>query len=165
MFEPAVIMTSPPARRYSLRARDRALLSRIIGLPLPARIGDTVGGTEGSTVGSIACLGPDEYYARLSGDIDLEPAQGQPVSIVDISDRAVGFTIEGAGALDLLSSGCPLDLARFAVGRTTRTLFETVEIIITREADRRWHVDVWRSFAPWLRAALDQANLPGAPQP
>jgi sarcosine oxidase, subunit gamma len=79
------------------------------------------------------------------------------VSIVDVSDRAVGIIIEGAGARTVLSSGCPLDLERFAVGRTTRTIYETVEIILYRETDTRWHVDVWRSFAPWLWAALAKA--------
>jgi sarcosine oxidase subunit gamma len=50
----------------------------------------------------------------------------------------------------VLSSGCPLDLAKMGVGRATRTVFETVEILVWREAEDRWHVEVWRSFATWL---------------
>jgi sarcosine oxidase, subunit gamma len=145
-----VTMTyAPPMRRFSLRARDPALLASIIGLPLPTRIGETEG--------NIACLGPDEYYARLPHDADLPRGAGQAVSIVDVSDRAVGIIVEGAGARTVLSSGCPLDLEHFAVGRTTRTIYETVEIILYRETDTRWHIDVWRSFAPWLWAALAKA--------
>jgi sarcosine oxidase subunit gamma len=53
-----------------------------------------------------------------------------------------------------LASGCPLDLERFAVGRATRTVFETVEVIVWREAADRFRVFVWRSFAPWLWHAL-----------
>jgi sarcosine oxidase, subunit gamma len=136
-------------RRFSLRARDPALLSSIIGLPLPTRIG--------ATEGAIACLGPDEYYVRLPNGADLPRGAGQPISIVDVSHRAIGFVVEGEGALMILSSGCPLDLARFAIGRTTRTLFETVEIIITREGETSWHIDVWRSFAPWLWGAMRAA--------
>jgi sarcosine oxidase subunit gamma len=138
-----------PMRRYALRARDPAMLAAIIGRALPAKIGETEGG--------IACLGPDEFYARLPADALLPDGAGQPVSVVDISARAVGIALEGARAIDVLTAGCPLDLARFAIGRTTRTIFETVEIIVTREAEARWHVDVWRSFAPWLWAALSAA--------
>jgi sarcosine oxidase, subunit gamma len=149
LFPDVAISHAPAMQRYSLRARDAAVLAAIIARPLPARIGTTDGG--------IACIGPDEYYARLAAGTPLPRGEGQPVSIVDISDRAVGFTIEGNGALAVLSTGCPLDLSRFAVGRTTRTIFETVEIIVTRERETCWHIDVWRSFAPWLWLALEAA--------
>jgi sarcosine oxidase subunit gamma len=118
-------------------------------MAFPARIGETTGG--------IACLGPDEYYARLPVDTILPDGAGQPVSIVDISARAVGIVLEGERAIDVLAAGCPLDLVKWPIGRTSRTIFETVEIIITREAEARWHVEVWRSFAPWLWAAFSAA--------
>ena len=143
------ISAAVPTRRYSLRARDPAMLAAVIGHPLPARIGETEG--------SIACLGPDEYYARLPVDTVLADGTGKPMSIVDISARAVGIALDGERAVDVLAAGCPLDLARFAVGRTTRTVFETVEIIVARETETRWHVEVWRSFAPWLWRALATA--------
>ena len=143
------ISAAVPTRRYSLRARDPAMLAAVIGHSLPARIGETEGG--------IACLGPDEYYARLPVDTVLSDGAGQPMSIVDVSARAVGIAIDGERAVDVLAAGCPLDLARFAVGRTTRTIFETVEIIVARETETRWHVEVWRSFAPWLWRAFATA--------
>ena len=143
------ISVAGPMHRYALRARDPALLAAVIGRALPDRIGETKAG--------IACLGPDEFYAQLpEGEVLLDGA-GQPVSIVDISARATGFVIEGERAVDVIAAGCPLDLARFDIGRTTRTIFETVEIIVTREAEMRWHVEVWRSFAPWLGLALAAA--------
>lgn len=147
VLDGVTIRLAPPARRYSLRARDPALLAGVIGMPLPERIGGTVGG--------IACLGPDEFYARL--DAELPRGESQPVAIVDISQRAIGIAVEGPRALAMLSAGCPLDLAGFSVGRTTRTIFETVEVIIGRETDTTWHVEVWRSFAPWLWQALTAA--------
>ena len=128
--------------RYSMRARDPAVLTQVLGRSLPARIGETEDG--------IICLGPDEWYAILPGNCDLPRGDGLPVSVVDVSSRALGFVLEGPGALAVLSSGCPLDLARMAPGRATRTVFETVEIVIWRESETRWHVEVWRSFAPWL---------------
>lgn len=149
MSDGVTIAWAAPMRRYSLRARDVAVLGALIDRPLPARIGATEGG--------IARLGPDEFYARLPLDIVLPDGEGQPVSIVDISARAVGIVIEGERAVDVLAAGCPLDLARWPVGRTSRTIFETVEIIVSRESETRWHVEVWRSFAPWLWAALAAA--------
>ena len=143
------ISAAAPMRRYALRARDPAALASVTGMALPARIGETAGG--------IAFLGPDEYYARLPVDTILPDGAGQPVSIVDISARAVGIVLEGERAIDVLAAGCPLDLVKWPIGRTSRTIFETVEIIITREAEARWHVEVWRSFAPWLWAAFSAA--------
>lgn len=128
--------------RYSLRAHDPAVLAEVLGCDLPTRIGDTSAG--------IACLGPDEWYAVLPDNFDLARGEGLPVSVVDVSSRALGFVLEGPGALAVLSSGCPLDLARLDVDRATRTLFETVEIVVWRESEDRWHVEVWRSFATWL---------------
>ena len=153
-FEPGAVVAlagitlsiDGPLRRYSLRARDPALLAAIIGLPVPTKIG--------ATQGAIACLGPDEFYARLPIEIELPDGRGHPVSIVDVSARAVGILVEGDRAIEVLSAGCPLELTNFDVGRTTRTIFETVEIIVSHETETRWHVDVWRSFAPWLWQAL-----------
>jgi len=56
----------------------------------------------------------------------------------------------GPGAVAALMRGCPLDLGQFTPGRATRTLFETVEIQIWMLAPDAFHVEVWRSFAPWL---------------
>jgi sarcosine oxidase, subunit gamma len=132
--------------RYSMRARDPAVLEGVLGHDVPKRIGDTSDG--------IICLGPDEWYVILPDNFDLPRGEGLAVSVVDVSSRAVGFVLEGPGALAVLASGCPLDLARIAPGRATRTLFETVEIVIWRESETRWHIEVWRSFAPWLWHAL-----------
>ena len=53
-----------------------------------------------------------------------------------------------------MMSGCPLDLERMAVGRGARTIFETVEIVVMKRGAEKFHIEVWRSFAPWLWAAL-----------
>jgi sarcosine oxidase subunit gamma len=143
------LSAAAPMRRYAMRARDPALLATVIGCALPAKIGETVAG--------IARLGPDEYHARLPVDTILVDGAGQSLSIVDVSARAFGIVLEGARATEVLSAGCPLDLALWPVGRTSRTIFETVEIIVAREAETRWHVEVWRSFAPWLWAAFSAA--------
>ncbi len=143
------VAMAPAMSRTVLRAHDAALLSSIIARPLPAQIGDVAGG--------IACLGPDEWLALLPAGTVLESGAGQPVSVVDVSSRAVGIVVEGPGAAALVATGCPLDIERMAVGRATRTVFETVEIVLWRKAEHTFHIEVWRSFAPWLGAALVSA--------
>ncbi|OYU35360.1 sarcosine oxidase subunit gamma family protein [Novosphingobium sp. PASSN1] len=128
--------------RYSMRARDPKVLEGVLGREVPKKIGDTDAG--------IACLGPDEWYVVLPDNFDLARGEGLPVSVVDVSSRALGLVLDGPRALAVLSSGCPLDLANMGVGRATRTVFETVEVVIWREAEDRWHVEVWCSFATWL---------------
>jgi sarcosine oxidase subunit gamma len=74
-----------------------------------------------------------------------------------VSERSVCLIVEGARAAEVIAAGCPLDLDRFALGRATRTVFETAEIILLRTGEDRFEVEVWRSFAPWLRTALETA--------
>jgi sarcosine oxidase subunit gamma len=143
------IRLAPPMARYSLRARQAQALETVLQVKLPKKIGATEGG--------IACLGPDEWLMRVAAGTTLPAGKGLPIAITDVSERALCFIIEGPRAAEILMSGCPLDLDHFAVGRATRTIFETVEIILIREAEYRFHVEVWRSFAPWLWTALTKA--------
>lgn len=140
------ISLAPPMARYSLRARQAQALETLLGVKVPNKIGATEGG--------MACLGPDEWLLRTPIGTNLPNGAGLPVAITDISERSICLAIEGPGAAHLLMAGCPLDLDRFAVGRATRTIFETVEITIIREGDSRFQVEVWRSFADWLWTAL-----------
>ncbi len=58
-----------------------------------------------------------------------------------------------------LSAGCPLDLrvSAFPVGMATRTIFDKAEIVLWRREERAFRVEVWRSFAAYLVAALTEA--------
>lgn len=140
----------PIGSRWSLRARSPEALSAVIGLPVPARIGQSEG--------RVACLGPDEWIADLPAGTQLPDGAGQPVSVVNVSARGVVIRVEGARAAQMIASGCPLDLDRMPVGRVTRTVFETVEVILWREQDEIFRVFAWRSFAPWLWNALKSAE-------
>lgn len=135
--------------RYSLRARDAAVLAGVIGRELPAKIG--------TTVGPIACLGPDEWLLRLPVGETVATGEGQPVSVVDISERSVGYVLEGPRAIEVIEAGCPRDVRKLAVGAAVRTVWEGVEILLFREAEQRYVVEVWRSFAPWLELAFRTA--------
>ena len=138
-----------PMTRYSLRARQAQTLETVLKVKVPKKIGTTEGG--------IACLGPDEWLMRAPVGTILSISEGLPVAVVDVSERAICLVVEGARAAEVLMSGCPLDLDNFPVGKATRTIYETVEIILIREAEDRFHVEVWRSFASWLWTALTNA--------
>ena len=150
VFAGGTMVLEPAVKRYSLRGAA-ADLQVFVPLLLPTRIGDISDGAAGLAV----MLGPDEWL--LIGELPAG-GQGQPVSMTEITERQIGLVIEGPRAAELLMSGCPLDLARMAAGRGTRTIYETVEITLLKLSDTRFHVEVWRSFAPWLWAALAQAG-------
>ena len=145
-FPGVSIEPGAPLARYSLRGRDPKALAKAVGHKVPTKIGESEGG--------MLCLGPDEWLLRLPEGATVSMDEGLPLSVVDISERAISLVLEGPRAIDVLSSGCPRDLAKFAVGYGSRTIYETVEIVLIREAEDRWVVDVWRSFAPWLHEAL-----------
>jgi sarcosine oxidase subunit gamma len=152
----------PPAARYSLRVgpADRAAVAEAIGVALPERIG--VRAVAGAR--SALCLGPDEWLieapaadaAGLAAAL-ADAAARLPLSAVEVSDREITYRLEGPGVLDLLATGCPRDLARMPIGDGTRTVFDTAQVVLTREAEDRFHLTVWRSFAPHVRALLDIA--------
>ncbi len=141
------------ANRCSLRG-TAANVQALVPVELPTRIGDVSDSGEGLAV----MLGPDEWLliGAVAGD-----SAGQTVSITEITERQIGLAIEGPRAAELLMSGCPLDLDRMAAGRGTRTIYETVEIVVIKRSDSCFHVEVWRSFAPWLWEALESVALAG----
>ena len=149
----------PPAPgRLSLRARKPALpaLGAALGLALPERIGRRAAADGVEAL----CLGPDEWTL-------LAPAEGvaallaagagvdQPHSLVDISGREVTLRIEGPRATDLLTLGCPRDIAAIPVGEGRRTVFDGVTVVLWRDGETSFRMDVWNSFAPHLGRLLD----------
>jgi sarcosine oxidase, subunit gamma len=132
--------------RFSLRTRAPQ--------GLPTKIGTTQNIGEGSAL----CLGPDEWMLLLP-DGSMPPVIAGLSSITDISHRSVGLHLSGAWAARLIQSGCPLDLSLpyFPVGKAVRTVYDSVEIILWRKDKDMFHIEVWRSFAPYLWSALTQA--------
>ncbi len=143
------IYLAPPMARYSLRARQAQALETLLGVKVPKIIGAMEAG--------ISCLGPDEWLLRAEAGSAIASGAGLPVAITDISERSVCFVVEGPAAARLLMTGCPLDFDQFSAGKATRTIFETVEIIVIREAEERFHIEVWCSFSNWLWTALTLA--------
>lgn len=156
----AARVSVPPARaRLSLRARGNAApLGAALGLALPDRIGRR------AAAGSVEAirLGPDEWTlrspvedaARLIAACEALAA-AHPHSMVDVSGREVTLLVEGPKAAELLTLGCPRDIATIQLGEGRRTLFDGATVVLWRDADDRFRVDVWNSFAGHIAQLLE----------
>lgn len=149
---PLNISHAADAARFSLRIDPKRLdsVSTAFGLSLPASSGGMVA-LGGRTA---VCLGPDEWYLMAP------PAEGEAIersfgrlyatiahSLVDVGHREVGIELEGARTALALQSAVAFDVESMPVGSGCRTLFDKVQIILLREAESRFRIEVWRSFA------------------
>ena len=145
--------------RLSLRARaGLEALGHALGLALPDRIGRRAAP---GTVEAIR-LGPDEWTilapaGAVAGLCDACAAiYGEhPHSLVDISGREVTLSIEGPGAAELLTLGCPRDIATIPPGEGRRTVFDGASVVLWRDGDNRFRMDVWNSFADHVAHLLE----------
>ncbi len=145
--------------RLSLRARAGiAALGKALGLTLPDRIGLRAAS---GTVEAIR-LGPDEWTILAPADAvaGLVAACGaiygeHPHSLVDISGREVTLLIDGPRAAELLTLGCPRDIAAIPDGEGRRTLFDGATVVLWRDARDRFRMDVWNSFADHVAQLLE----------
>ncbi len=159
-FDRVRIEELAPTARFSLRVRatHAAALSEALGLDLPARVGRTAQ-AQGRTA---LCLGPDEWLicapeeAREAIVAQAAEAYGAaPHSLAEISDREISYEITGPAAQELISIACPRDLDLLAPGQAIRTVFDTAQVVLWRDSEDAFRLDVWRSFAPHVRALLD----------
>jgi sarcosine oxidase subunit gamma len=165
------IDASGPASRFVLRGPSGAAgaVLEVLGLSSPGENnratsqGTSQEGTsqEGTSQGAWSALrlGPDEWLLIGPDGEGLPVLEPGPCSLVDVSHRNVGLTVSGALATEVLSSGVMLDLdiETFPVDMATRTLFTKAEIVLWRRAPDLFHIEVWRSFAVYLRALLAEA--------
>ena len=160
---------APPASRFILRGSEavRVACGMAFGADLPSQFGRA-----SETRGRAALwLGPDEWLliadadAAAIGEVLESVLDGTAHSLVDVSHRQAGLTASGPAAARILNAGCPLDLDphAFPVGFATRTVFDKAEVVLWRRAEAAFHIEVWRSFAPYLAASLAEAAR-GAPE-
>ncbi len=148
-----------PQARFSLRARgDLAPLNAALGLSLPDRIGARAASGE---IGVLR-LGPDEWtIVAPMAEINRLIAAcagvyvSHPHSLVDISGREVTLLIEGPRAAELLTLGCARDIETIAVGEGRRTIFDGVTVVLWRDAENRFRMDIWNSFVSHLGHLLE----------
>ncbi|MGY4298713.1 sarcosine oxidase subunit gamma [Bradyrhizobium sp. i1.4.4] len=117
-------------------------------------------------------LGPDEWLIIASGEQSAKlfasvqrGLAGHSSSLVDVSHRSDAFAISGTRSDYVVNHGCPLDLsiAQFPVGMCTRTIVGKAAVILSRPKPDTFHLDVWRSFAPYVWQLLDDARSELAP--
>ena len=151
-----------PAARLSLRAGEEAIasLSRALGVKLPTTPKSSAANKSGSRVA--LWLGPDEWLVIDTGGGDpvADCARAKaPHSAVDVSHRNTGILVEGAGAEDVLSAGCPQDLslAAYPVGACSRTVLGKIEAVLLRTGDEAFRVECWRSFSTYAFDLLEEA--------
>jgi sarcosine oxidase subunit gamma len=154
---PLDIRAAEDAARFSLRIdpSETSAAATAFGAPLPARIGRTA--TSG---GRLALqIGPDEWQllAPVSeGDAIVESFRRLqvPHSLVDIGHREVGIVVEGEAATLALCSAIAFHVEAMPVGTGCRTVFDKAQIILIRETENRFRIEVWRSFADHVRHIL-----------
>jgi sarcosine oxidase subunit gamma len=159
----AKLTPMPPALRLIFRGNmGSAACGRAFQVDLPSEACRAAGAGERAAL----WLGPDEWLligpSSEAAQIALalsEALDGLAHALVDVSHRQTGLVLQGPRANQLLSAGCPLDLdlSAFPVGMCTRTILGKAEIILWRTAKDSFHIEVWRSFAPYLAQFLGEA--------
>jgi sarcosine oxidase subunit gamma len=156
-----VLETLPPFARFLFRGPEGAAqaMSEAFGISLPR---DACRASVAADRAAL-WLGPDEWLllAPAAGleAIATEAAERiaqLPYSLVDVSDRQLGLRLSGHRAVTVLAGGVALDLdpTAFPVGMCTRTVLAKAEIVLWRTAGETFHIEVWRSFAPYVRGFL-----------
>jgi len=148
--------------RFSLRIdpSETAAAATAFGTPLPTRIGQ-LATTPG---GRLALqLGPDEWQLLVplsEGDAIVESfgRLQAPHSLVDIGHREEGILVEGEAASLALRSAIAFDIEAMPVGTGCRTVFDKAQIILIRETENRFRIEVWRSFADHVWHILHAAS-------
>jgi sarcosine oxidase subunit gamma len=154
-----------PRTRFSLRVDLAAAAARAAaaGLPIstvPCRA-VSVGNWSALWLGpeEQLLIGPEDAGASMEALVE-KTLHGLEFSLVDVSHRQGFVEVQGPHAAEMISTGCPLDLEirQFPVGSCTRTVFAKTEIVLWRRAAEIFHVEVWRSFTPYLAGLLTQAE-------
>ena len=149
------IEAAPVMARHSFRGSlaAAAMAGASFGLALPTVL--NTASSDGTR--SAFMLGPDEWLL-LGGAMDGF-APSEACSLVDVSHRNTGLLVSGLLAVDVLNAHVMLDLSAstFPVGMATRTLFTKAEIALWRTGAQSFHIEVWRSFAPYVQGLLAEA--------
>jgi sarcosine oxidase subunit gamma len=108
-----------------------------------------------TTGGRALWLGPDEWLVIGAREGDFPDA----AAAVDVSANRVCFELAGDGVEDVLAQGCSLDLhpTAFAPGRCAQTLLAKAQVILHRRDAETFRILVRPSYAPYLRAWLEDA--------
>lgn len=160
---PLSIRVAADVARFSLRIDPSAIdgASKAFGLKLPA----TIGGLAVEGEKRAVCLGPDEWCltAPLAEQEAVEAAfaglYAKTIhSLVEIGHREVGIEVEGAAAALALRSAIAFDIEAMPAGTGCRTIFDKAQIVLLRETEQRFRIEVWRTFADHVWGLLEAAS-------
>ncbi|QKK03497.1 MAG: sarcosine oxidase subunit gamma [Pseudomonadota bacterium] len=160
---------SPFAARLMLRAIEPLdALNRRIGPLLGLALDDTPNrATESANltvfwqrVDHWLIVAPDDRREALITALDDALADGDS-SLVDLSDYYTTLLLEGERAVDVLMKGCSLDLhpRAFAVGDMALTRLAQADVMLHRSGERRYAIQMRRSFAEYALKWLFDAGL------
>jgi sarcosine oxidase, subunit gamma len=161
----AMLAVLPDSAKLSFRGRPSSIpaAGEAFGVPLPQTACRF--GANGKR--AAFWLGPDEWLLAATGEqasvlfAAMEKAlRGYSCSLVDVSHRSDAFALSGRMSDYVLNHGCPLDLSlqAFPVGMCTRTILGKATILLSRPEPDTFHIDVGRSFAPYVWQLLDEAR-------
>ena len=162
-----------PTVRLSVRATTAAATA--IGVSIGVMLGTVPCRAMVARDRAALWLGPDEWLILApDGENALaaqaaKAAEPSPASVVDVSHRAASIEISGPRAAWCLNAFCALDLdlSAFPPGMCTRTLLGKAEIVLWRLGPETFHIEVNRSFAPYVWRCLEEARreflLPAEP--
>lgn len=152
----------PAMARFVFRGDPAAQTAagQALGVPFAAPLR----ASEGHAI-SIQWQGPDEFLIiaetdrkdRISEAIETACAE-TPHSLVDVSHRNIALKLHGPDVTTLLATSVQLDLSveAFPIGMTTRTLFAKADITLWRQSEDCFHVEIWRSFLPYVFGILGE---------
>lgn len=160
---PVQLTLLPMGARFNLRIA-RALVEEA-STAFCVQLPDTIGVAVSKAKRTALCLGPDEWvlYAEASDISAVTKAYegiyaSAPHSLVDISEREIAVSISGEHAMTLLSVGSPIDLKKIVIGEGRRTVFDGASVVLHRDGETDYRLEVWRSFLPHVWDLLNTAN-------
>jgi heterotetrameric sarcosine oxidase gamma subunit len=108
-----------------------------------------------TSAGRALWLGPDEWLVIGAREEDFADA----AAAVDVSANRVCFELVGDDVEDVLAQGCSLDLHQsvFVPGCCAQTLLAKAQVILHRRDAETFRIMVRPSYAPYLRAWLEDA--------
>jgi sarcosine oxidase subunit gamma len=108
---------------------------------------NTIAELDGRTV---LWLGPDEWLVLGGREEDYPDV----AAAVDVSANRVVFELAGAGAAEVIATGCAVEVEP---GRCAQTLLARAQVILWRPEPDRFRILARPSFAPYVRAWLEDA--------
>jgi sarcosine oxidase subunit gamma len=158
---PLMVRVAEDCARFSLRIdpSEAAAVAEVFGIALPVSVGSIVQAGERLAL----MLGPDEWLltAPLADAEGIEAAFSrlQTVhSLVDTGHRELSILVEGESAATALRSAIAFDVEAMPPGTGCRTVFDKAQIVLLRDTELRFRIEVWRSFADHVWGVLQAAS-------